>query len=453
MDLVISNEDYQKYKQYFEMAAPANGKLSDQNAKNFLLKSQLPVHYLGQIWELSDMDRDGQLDLEEFCIAMKLVYSLLENKINGVPNVLPPTLVPQTKKHLIQGSVGSMSGANEQSGAGGGYLSPQVARSPSAALSDVGSAGASSMNWFVPSNDRANYEQIFRQMTGGGTSSTVKMLPLDEYLHSFGLPWNEIVHVWNMIDVRKYQELNKEQFVYFLHVINSCIKGARVPDNLPPAIRDKIYKALDLNSDSALGVSGSINYTRRTGKPGITDSRKPGLYGEKSGNVALADSYLSKLRNASTFESKAGSRYASSRVNEEERSRLQKELDKLDNELKDINIEISQVEQQQQSSYNHLDHPDSSDIQTTLRELEEFLEYKQTKKEKINQLISNPNSPAVAKTFSGGGSIAEIKQDIYDLQSHYSFLQGQTDALKSFIQNGRDELVRIQLETIDVDKS
>ena len=41
--------------------------------KPILLKSQLHVNVLGQIWELSDVDKDGHLDIEEFSLAMYLL--------------------------------------------------------------------------------------------------------------------------------------------------------------------------------------------------------------------------------------------------------------------------------------------------------------------------------------------------------------------------------------------
>ena len=50
--------------------------MSGGKVKPILLKSQLHVNVLGQIWELSDCDKDGQLDMEEFSLAMFLLNRL-----------------------------------------------------------------------------------------------------------------------------------------------------------------------------------------------------------------------------------------------------------------------------------------------------------------------------------------------------------------------------------------
>lgn len=48
---------------------------------------------------MSDIDKDGNLDFDEFCIAMHLAYDC----INGAetPMYLPASLVPVSKAHLV----------------------------------------------------------------------------------------------------------------------------------------------------------------------------------------------------------------------------------------------------------------------------------------------------------------------------------------------------------------
>jgi hypothetical protein len=49
-------------------------------AKAHLVKSKLPNSILGKIWKLSDLDRDGMLDADEFALANYLVNLKLEGE-------------------------------------------------------------------------------------------------------------------------------------------------------------------------------------------------------------------------------------------------------------------------------------------------------------------------------------------------------------------------------------
>ncbi len=69
-----------QYDAIFYSKGPVNGKLSGEVAKNVLIESRVPFEVLGQIWELSDMDRDGELDADEFALAMHLINSALAGR-------------------------------------------------------------------------------------------------------------------------------------------------------------------------------------------------------------------------------------------------------------------------------------------------------------------------------------------------------------------------------------
>lgn len=63
-----------------------------------MLKSRLPNPVLGKIWKLSDIDKDGNLDMDEFALAMYLI----EVKLSGhdLPTELPEHLIPPSKRDL-----------------------------------------------------------------------------------------------------------------------------------------------------------------------------------------------------------------------------------------------------------------------------------------------------------------------------------------------------------------
>ncbi|CDS43456.1 ralbp1 associated eps domain containing protein [Echinococcus multilocularis] len=77
--------------QFFRLQPDPSGRLSGQAAKSFFELSKLPVNVLSQIWELSDVDTDGQLNLSEFSVAMHLV--VLHRNGVMLPTQLPESLL------------------------------------------------------------------------------------------------------------------------------------------------------------------------------------------------------------------------------------------------------------------------------------------------------------------------------------------------------------------------
>lgn len=90
---VITKEQYSYYvTQFRAMQANPRGVIPGTQAKEFFEKSRLPIQELRQIWQLSDVTKDGCLSLEEFLTAMHLVV-LRRNDI-PLPEQLPPCLQP-----------------------------------------------------------------------------------------------------------------------------------------------------------------------------------------------------------------------------------------------------------------------------------------------------------------------------------------------------------------------
>ncbi|ELU03292.1 hypothetical protein CAPTEDRAFT_136435, partial [Capitella teleta] len=89
----ITDEQREYYvNQFRTMQTDVRGVICGGIAKEFFEKSRLPVQELSRIWQLSDVNRDGALSLEEFCTAMHLVV-LRRNDID-LPDTLPPSLMP-----------------------------------------------------------------------------------------------------------------------------------------------------------------------------------------------------------------------------------------------------------------------------------------------------------------------------------------------------------------------
>jgi len=98
-------ESAERLKDSFEALGPAGGFLSPQTAKEVLIKTGLQKDQLRQIWNLSDIDRDGYLDHHEYVVAMFLCDAVIQ-KGRPIPAELPTSVIPPSKRTAGKGSGG-----------------------------------------------------------------------------------------------------------------------------------------------------------------------------------------------------------------------------------------------------------------------------------------------------------------------------------------------------------
>lgn len=84
----------------FQALGPEGGFLPPNVAKDVLMKTGLGKEQLRQIWNLSDIDRDGFLDHHEYVVAMFLCDAVIQ-KNKPIPAELPASVVPPSKKALL----------------------------------------------------------------------------------------------------------------------------------------------------------------------------------------------------------------------------------------------------------------------------------------------------------------------------------------------------------------
>lgn len=102
------------------------GFIGGETAIEIMGQSGLEQKDLERIWTLADPHNRGRLNMDEFAVAMHLIY----RRLNGypVPNRLPPELVPPSTRNLNDsiGTVKSMLSQDAESRkASGAFLQPQ----------------------------------------------------------------------------------------------------------------------------------------------------------------------------------------------------------------------------------------------------------------------------------------------------------------------------------------
>jgi len=85
----------------FQALGPQGGYLSPDVARDVLIRTGLAKDQLRQIWNLSDIDRDGYFDLDEYVVAMFLCDAV-NQKGRPIPTELPASVIPPSKRKLVQ---------------------------------------------------------------------------------------------------------------------------------------------------------------------------------------------------------------------------------------------------------------------------------------------------------------------------------------------------------------
>uniref|UniRef100_A0A8C2G0R7 Epidermal growth factor receptor pathway substrate 15 n=1 Tax=Cyprinus carpio TaxID=7962 RepID=A0A8C2G0R7_CYPCA len=184
---VVKAEEKLKFDAIFDSLSPVGGMLTGDKVKPVLLNSKLPVDVLGRVWELSDIDRDGMLDRDEFAVAMHLVYRALESE--PVPMSLPATLIPPSKRKKL---------------------------------------------WVVSPAEKAKYDDLFTK-TDSDMDGLVSGAEVRDIFLKTGLPSATLARIWELCDIGDIGKLSRDQFALALYLINQKLsKGVDPPQTLSP---------------------------------------------------------------------------------------------------------------------------------------------------------------------------------------------------------------------------
>jgi epidermal growth factor receptor substrate 15 len=98
LDWLIAPHEKAHFDTIFQTVDSAKiGKINGDQAVTFFMNAQLPEETLAQIWDLADIDADGQLTKDEFAVAMYLVRQQRSGK-EPLPQALPPALIPPSMR-------------------------------------------------------------------------------------------------------------------------------------------------------------------------------------------------------------------------------------------------------------------------------------------------------------------------------------------------------------------
>lgn len=159
------------------------GYITGGQAIEILGQSGLEKSELEKVWTLADPHNKGRLDLDEFAVAMHLIY----RKLNGypIPNKLPPELVPPSTRNF-NSSIGSiktlLTRDAEERKSSGSFLEPQntgVSYMKNRSFRDIGASPAARKDaTMYRHNDEDNvYKSSARRRLAGESRSESPQTP------------------------------------------------------------------------------------------------------------------------------------------------------------------------------------------------------------------------------------------------------------------------------------
>ncbi|KAL6108582.1 eps15l1 [Pungitius sinensis] len=442
----VRHEEKSKFDGIFESLAPVNGLLSGEKVKPVLINSKLPLDILGKVWDLSDIDKDGHLDRDEFAVAMHLVYRALEKE--PVPALLPSALIPLSKRKKSLGSVaGSMPGLPASPPPAKDSLRSTPSHGSMNSLNSTGSlspkhslkSGQHSLNWVVPVSDRGRYDDIFLKtdadLDGFVSGNEVK----DIFMHS-GLSQNALAHIWALADTRQIGKLTREQFALAMYLIQQKVsKGVDPPqaltaDMIPPSERGTPVPSMSGYMTPVGSEMAALSEMRRDSSSSVGSGEFTGIkeLDDISQEIAQLQSTLAftqwnTLREKYTLEQDI-------RDTEEAIRHKSAEVQEMQNDLDRETASLQELEAQKQDAQDRLEEMDQQK-----HKLEDMLNEVQIKCQEESQMISTLQSQIHCQETDLQSQEEELSRAKADLGR----LQQEENQLEQSLAAGK-----IQLETI-----
>ncbi|XP_062411869.1 epidermal growth factor receptor substrate 15-like 1 isoform X8 [Sardina pilchardus] len=427
---IVRPEEKSKFDGIFESLSPVNGLLSGEKVKPVLMNSKLPLDVLGKVWDLSDIDKDGHLDRDEFAVAMHLVYRALEKE--PVPSVLPSTLIPPSKRKK---SVSSLPGTVPGLPASPPPPKDSLRSTPShGSMNSLNSAGSlspkhslkssqHSLNWVVPATDRGRYDDIFLK-TDGDLDGFVSGLEVKDIFMQSGLPQNILAHIWALSDTRQMGKLTREQFALAMHFIQQKVsKGVDPPQALsaemiPPSERGTPVPVCAIEPGCSVKLFDSSNLNQS-----LSGYMTP---------VGSEIAALSEMRRDSSSSVGSGEFTGIKELDDisQEIAQLQREKYTLEQEIREAEEAIRHKTTEVQEMQNDLDRETCSlqELEAQKQDAQDRLEEMDQQKAKLEDMLN------------------DVRQKCQEESQMISSLQTQIHSQESDLQSQEEELDRAKAE-------
>ncbi|KAM0524597.1 hypothetical protein ACHAPE_000695 [Trichoderma viride] len=393
----IEQKEIETYWNIFVDRTGGGQFLTGEQAAPVLKNSGLRDDQLESVWDLADVDNDGNLDFEEFCVAMRLIFDILNGEYADVPKTLPDWMIPESKAHLVQATK-AITGKQP-------HFEQVEDEDDTPGLKD-------GFEWYMKPADKAKYEQIYqenRDMRG-----EVAFASLEDLYDSLDVPDTDVRSAWNLINPSASSSINKDACLAFLHILNNRHDGYRIPRTVPASLRSSFERnQIDYQVDNQRTGVSSRWATR------ADDSTTTGK------KAKFGDQYLTRL-GRSGFKT-AGTDFSTEKTEDWEEVRLKRQLQDLDDKMR----KVEEIAERRKGG--------KRDTKPALvkKELDQLLDYK---RRELRDLEEGKGKSAV------GGNLKSISDDLETVRE-------QVDGLEAHLRSREQILEQLQREIEDEKRS
>ncbi|KAL8761383.1 MAG: hypothetical protein Q9184_002478 [Pyrenodesmia sp. 2 TL-2023] len=403
----IEQWEVERYWEIFASLANGSTHLDGAQAASVLKNSQLRDDQLERVWDLADVDSDGKLDFEEFCVAMRIIFDLVNGEYTDVPQTLPAWLIPSSKAHLIT-AASALRDPSSQS-----FPSPPTSPTDNDGLKD-------NFDWYMTPADISKYEAIY---TANKTRSGALTFPTLEPLYaSLDVPDTDIRSAWNLVNPNADEAIGKHAALAFLHILNNRHEGYRIPRSVPPSLRATFEQGkIDYQVDRVR--SPAQRWGSGANRDDDTSTGRKTKFG---------DTYLSRLGVTKDSTSARGTDFSSvHQTRDWEEARLKRQLTDLEDQIAKIENSAKGREARRREQGGGRD----SKPALVKRELEALLEYK--RKEARELELGEGKAGEGREVREVEGELRGLRELVEGLETHWRGRESVLEGLRREIKEAR----------------